>query len=304
MAFRKATRRNALLRLALCGPAGCGKTYSALLLAKGLVLEGETIALLDTEAGSGELYADDPEMPDYDYDFLDPPFDPARYIEKIEEAERAGYSVLIVDSLSHAWAGIGGILEIKDVAGATTKNDWGAWRVVTPQHNALVDKIMRCGMHVIANMRTKTAWDVVDDEGKKKPVKIGLKPEQREGLEYEFTTVLDLSVMGHVATSGKDRTHIFDGRQMVITEEIGKKLRAWIDEGESLSEEEAAAYAVSAQSAAAAAAAKLGRPLGGRSVGRAVGTRATVPGAPATVAPGGRAVRAAAPAQNGGTPTK
>jgi len=235
MGFQRAERKQARLRLALCGPAGSGKTYSALLIASGLIQEGEKIALLDTEAGSGELYAD---LVSYDYDRLDPPFEPGRYIEQIAEAEKAGYSVLIIDSLSHAWSGTGGVLDLKDrIAKASRSgNDWAAWRDVTPQHNALVDAILRSDLHIIACLRTKTAWEVTEDErGRKKPIKIGLKPEQREGVEYEFSVVMDMSVDGHMACASKDRTRLFDGRPMIPSVETGRQLRRWLDSGIGLS---------------------------------------------------------------------
>jgi len=101
MAFRQAERKQAKLRLALCGPSGSGKTYSGLLIGSGLAPDGR-IALIDTERGSGELYAD---LAAYDVAPLEPPFTPQRYIALIREAEQAGYDVLILDSLSHAWSG-------------------------------------------------------------------------------------------------------------------------------------------------------------------------------------------------------
>jgi type II secretory pathway predicted ATPase ExeA len=82
--FRKAERKQAKLRLALCGPSGSGKTYSALLIAQGLAPGGK-IALIDTERGSGELYAD---LTAYDVAPLNPPYVPARYIEIIKAAEK------------------------------------------------------------------------------------------------------------------------------------------------------------------------------------------------------------------------
>ncbi len=117
--FRKAERKQAKLRLALVGPAGSGKTFSALRIATGLVQtqngnEPGRIAMIDTERGSGELYSDRFE---YDIARLDPPFEPKRYIDLIRAAEGAGYAVLIIDSLSHAWAGSGGLLDIKDRTG-------------------------------------------------------------------------------------------------------------------------------------------------------------------------------------------
>lgn len=228
--FRKAERKQAKLRLALCGPSGSGKTYSALLIAQGLA-PGGRIALVDTERGSGELYAD---LTAYDVAPLEPPYTPARYIELIRAAETAGYAVLILDSLSHAWTGEGGVLDMHDKAAAASRsgNSFAAWREVTPQHNALVDAIIGAGLHIIATMRTKTAYDLADDgNGKKKPIKVGLAPVQRDGMEYEFTTVMDLSVDSHVATATKDRTRLFDGQHFVPTTETGAALRDWLETG-------------------------------------------------------------------------
>ncbi|CRI66888.1 AAA ATPase [Thiocapsa sp. KS1] len=228
--FRKAEKRQAKLRLALCGPSGSGKTYSALLIAQGLAPGGK-IALIDTERGSGELYAD---LTAYDVAPLEPPYTPGRYIEIIKAAESAGYDVLIIDSLSHAWTGDGGVLDMHDKATAASRsgNSFAAWREVTPKHNALVDTIIGVGLHVVVTMRTKTAYDMVDDgKGGKKPIKIGLSPIQRDGMEYEFTTVVDLSVDNHIATATKDRTRLFDGEHFVPTAATGAALRDWLTAG-------------------------------------------------------------------------
>jgi len=228
--FRKAERRQAKLRLALCGPSGSGKTYSALLVAQGLA-PGGRVALIDTERRSGELYAN---LMDYDAAPLDPPFTPDRYVELIREAEQAGYDVLIIDSLSHAWVGEGGVLDMHDKATTASRsgNSFAAWREVTPAHNQLVDTILGVDLHVIITMRTKTAYEMVDDgRGKKKPVKIGMAPVQRDGMEYEFTCVMDLSVEGHVATASKDRTRLFDGQHFIPTVETGEGLREWLEFG-------------------------------------------------------------------------
>ena len=230
MSFHKAIRKQAKLRLALCGPSGSGKTYSALLIAQGLAPDGR-IALLDTERGSGELYS---HLADYDAATLAPPFTPERYIKLIREAEQAGYAVLIIDSLSHAWTGEGGVLDMHDKATLASRsgNSFMSWREVTPHHNALVDAIIGANLHVIATMRTKTAYDLVDDgKNGKKPIKVGLAPVQREGMEYEFTVVMDLSVDNHIATATKDRTSLFDSRHFAPSPDTGVALREWLDSG-------------------------------------------------------------------------
>lgn len=229
--FQKAQRLKAKVRLGLCGPSGSGKTYSALLIASGLT--SRKIFVIDTEKGSALLEQGKPGIPEFFHAGLTPPYSPDRYIQYIEAALQEGAACIIIDSLTHAWTGTGGILDEHDrIASGKNDNRWTAWRHLTPAHNRLIDTMLNCDAHLIATMRTKTAWEVVNDEnGKKKPVKIGLKPEQREGMEYEFTVVLDLSVEGHVATSSKDRTSLFDGRRIVPSKETGIQVKTWLNQG-------------------------------------------------------------------------
>ncbi|CAB4144772.1 AAA domain containing protein [uncultured Caudovirales phage] len=226
--FRKAERKQAKLRLALCAPSGAGKTYSALLLAKGL---GGKVVLLDTENGSGDLYAD---LMDYDIATISGSFEPAKYIDIIKKAEKAGYDTIIIDSLSHAWNAEGGILDTqsKIEQSSNSKNGYFAWRNVTPLHNALVTAILQSKMHVICTMRTKTAYEMqTGTNGKLSPVKIGLAPIQRDGMEYEFTVVLDVCMDNHLCSASKDRTRLFDGKHFVITENTGVDLLKWLNDG-------------------------------------------------------------------------
>jgi hypothetical protein len=224
--FKKAERKKAKLRLAICGTSGSGKTFSALKIATGL---GGKIAMLDTENGSGELYANDF---DYDTASLTAPYSPDRYIRIINEAENAGYNVLIIDSLTHAWAGDGGLLDIKGKIDDRGGNSFTNWRTVTPQHNKLINAILKSNMHIICAMRSKTAYVIQENEkGKQIPVKIGLAPVQREGMDYEFTVVLDIAGDGHIATSSKDRTGLFSGRYFTPEVSDGKKLIEWLETG-------------------------------------------------------------------------
>ncbi|MFV0422222.1 ATP-binding protein [Oleidesulfovibrio sp.] len=224
--FKRAERKKAKLRLALCAPSGAGKTYSALLIAQGL---GGSIAMIDTERGSGELYS---HLCAYDACQVEPPYTPQKYIEAIRFAERAGYTTIIIDSLTHAWAGQGGLLEEVDKRKGRG-NDFTAWRDITPQHNALVDAMLQSSCHIIGTMRTKTAYDMVKDDrtGKVKPVKVGLAPVQRDGLEYEFTVVMDIDTERHMATASKDRTSLFDGKVFVPTVDTGRALLEWLEGG-------------------------------------------------------------------------
>ena len=225
--FRKAEKKKAKLRLAITGVAGSGKTYGALKVAQGL---GGKIAMIDTENGSGDLYSD---KFDYDVCSITAPYTVQKYLQAIHEAEQAKYDVLIIDSLSHVWAGEGGLLDLqgKITDSSRSGNSWAAWRQITPQHKRLIEMILSSKCHIIATMRSKTEYiQVENDKGKNEVKKIGLAPIQREGVDYEFTTVFDLAI-NHFASVSKDRTGIFDGQIFQLSEETGEKLKEWLDNG-------------------------------------------------------------------------
>lgn len=228
MQFTKAQRKKAKLRLALAGPSGSGKTWSALLIARGI---GGKIAVIDTERDSASLYS---HLVDFDSLDLAAPYSPERYVQAIRAAEEAGYDVLVIDSMTHEWNGIGGCLELVDqIAAAKYRgNSWSAWNEVTPRHRAFLDAILQAKLHIIVTMRTKTETAQVDDGGRKKVVKLGMKAEQRDGIEYEFTAVLDITHDGHYAIASKDRTGLFAGKDPApVTEETGAALLAWLESG-------------------------------------------------------------------------
>jgi hypothetical protein len=230
--FRKAERRQAKLRLAITGPSGSGKTWGALEVARGLTADHlEKVALIDTEHGSGELYAHKG-----DYSVLDfrPPYDPKRYITAIKAAEEEGFEVIIIDSLSHAWSGEGGLLDYVDrVAKASRSgNTFNAWREGTPVQNALINAILESDCHVICTLRSKVEYVVeANAQGKQQPRKIGLAPEQRKDMDYEFTVVFDLAREGHMATASKDRTGIFDEFIGTLNMQTGEQLLGWLTDG-------------------------------------------------------------------------
>jgi len=230
MQFKKAERKRSKLRLALTGTSGSGKTYSALLLAKGICPDGK-IAFIDTEYGSGALYTDIIEFDSID---LEAPFSPERYMEGITAAAEVGYDCLIIDSMSHQWSGKGGMLDIvNDITkGSRSKNSYFAWGEATPRHNAFIEAILQAPMHIIATMRSKSDYVIEEDaKGKMKPTKVGVAPVQREGLEFEFTTVLDLNAE-NMASISKDRTRIWGTEPYFrVTEDHGKRLMDWLNGG-------------------------------------------------------------------------
>ncbi len=227
MELRHATRKQAKIKLALQGPSGSGKTYSALLLAFGITNDWESIAVIDTENHSADLYA---HLGSYNVLPLGKPFSPERYIEAIELCEKAGMEVIILDSITHEWDGSGGILDIHQ---AMTGNSFNNWSKVTPRHNAFVQKFLQSRCHIIATIRTKQDYVLSEKNGKMVPEKVGLKAVTREGMDFEFTLVFDLDIK-HMASASKDRTGLFmDKPEARITSEMGQKILQWCNEGKS-----------------------------------------------------------------------
>jgi len=224
--FKKAQRKNAKLRLAIAGPTGSGKTMGALLIAKGI---GGRIAVADTENSSAELYDD---VVLFEHANLQPPYTPEKFIGAIKAAEDAGFDTLILDSITHEWSGVGGCLEIVDkLAGTTFRgNSWGAWSEVTPRHRKFIDAMLQSSINIIVTLRSKMETiQVTDGKGKKKVEKVGMKAEQRDGIEYEFTTVLDIT-HDNFAIKTKDRTRIFE-EPRVLSENDGIQLKQWLLSG-------------------------------------------------------------------------
>jgi len=183
LGFQKAQRIVKKARIGICGAAGSGKTLSALKIASGI---GQRIALVDTENNSSVLYAD---RIDFDVLNIEPPFEIDKYIKAIHQAESAGYDVLILDSISHAWAGEGGLLDTQGKLADGGMNSFTAWRKLTPQHNAFIEAMIRSKLHLIATMRSKMDYVVeTNEKGKSVPKKVGLAPIQREGMDFECAT--------------------------------------------------------------------------------------------------------------------
>jgi hypothetical protein len=225
MTFQRATRTQKKLRMALYGPSGSGKTYTALEIAKGL---GAKIALIDTERGSATLYGDQFAFDTVELDY----FSVDTYINAITEAAESGYDVLVIDSLSHAWNGLGGVLDaVNNTKGNTFTDGWG--KVGTPQQNRLMDAILKCPCHVIATLRVKTDYEVErDDRGKVTPKKVGLAPVQREGVEYEFDIVGSMN-LENTLTIEKSRMLDLAGKIIPKPDrKLGNYVLTWLNSGE------------------------------------------------------------------------
>jgi hypothetical protein len=227
MGFKKATKAAAKLRLGLIGPAGSGKTMTALRIARGL---GGRVAVIDTERGSASLYSGENGL---DFDVLElESYEAEKFIQAIGQAEAAGYDVLIIDSLSHAWAGKGGILEFVDQAAKRSGGgSFSGWRDATPRHNQLVDAILGAKLHVICTLRSKVEHVIEQVNGRTQVRKVGLQPVQRDGLEYEFTVVADVTQDHELIITKTRAAWLKDKIIREAGEELGQQLAAWLSDG-------------------------------------------------------------------------
>lgn len=225
--LRKATRQKAKIRIGLSSVSGGGKTFTSLLIAKGLT-KGDLskVAIIDSENNSADLYA---HLGPYNVLPLSAPYSPESYIKAIKDCEDAGMEVIIVDSITHEWDGKGGCLEIHS---SMTGNSYTNWALVTPRHQAFINAILQSKCHVITTVRRKQDYEMSKSEnGKTKVEKVGLKEITREGFEYEVTVNLELDTK-HNATSSKDRTGLFaDQPPFVPSEETGRKILEWCESG-------------------------------------------------------------------------
>lgn len=221
--FTKAQKSASSIKILISGASGSGKTYSALAVASGLA--GKT-ALLDTEGQSSLLYADK-----FDFDIVnesDPRgYPPEFFIKVINAAERAGYRNLIIDSITHEWKGKGGCIDIVDQI-SNDRKGFNAWSAVTPRHRAFIDAILRSSMNIICTVRRKVTYSVEKDvNGKTFIKKLGLEPEQRDGIEYEFGIHFEIDQDSHIANASKDITELF-GSPILITQDAGRLIKQWI----------------------------------------------------------------------------
>lgn len=232
--FKKAEKSQVKLKMLLTGISGTGKTYTALTVAKGM--GAKKIVVLDSENGSASLYAD---LVDFDTCDIAAPYTTEKYITALKQAQKEGYDVIIVDSISHQWAGDGGLMSQKERLDASGKgNSYTNFAKITPVHEQFKAAILGCRSHVICTVRSKQDYFIEPNEkGKMAPRKVGLAPIQREGLEYEYDLVLDLD-MDHQASASKDRTRLFDGKLFKPTAETGKQLVSWLSSGKPLSKAE------------------------------------------------------------------
>jgi hypothetical protein len=225
--FERAVKTTAKARVGFYGVGGSGKSMHALTLARVLAGPDGTIALLDGEGGSAAKYAD---LFDFDMQVQRPPFHPQRVSDAIQGAAAGGYAVVVIDGISPYWSGSGGVLEIVD----ESKKRGGGWADGTPAHNKLINAIVDSPIHVIVTVRAKSETLVEKDQNGKTTIrKVGLKPDTREGLEYEVDCLLYCDVADNSITI--EKTRIAKQLGVKIPVERGAEwavgFKAWLDAG-------------------------------------------------------------------------
>lgn len=223
--FQKAQKSQVKLRVSIIGPSGSGKTKGALLIATG-ISNGGKIAVADTENGSSALYADE-----FNFDMVKiaPPYTTDKYLEAMADAAKAGYTTLILDSITHQWAGEGGLLQRKEALDQRGGDSFRNWGKMTPEQNKFISAILNSPINLICTIRSKTEYAMTGGgDGKKASVKkLGMAPVQRDGVDYEFDLVLDVDRDSHMALAAKNRTGLFGEEPFKITLETGTALRDW-----------------------------------------------------------------------------
>lgn len=252
--FQPVADINPKARVAITGPAGVGKTFSAIRLANGLADDGNggllgPIVVIDTEGNSAAKYRS-----------MAPTLRsarPAQFAKVVKGADRiplvendprlfiAGINaastaaVIIVDSITHAWEGTKAIVDAagdreraraKEAGRSANPNTFALWKDAAPMWAALMDTIMNSPAHVIVTMRSKKHYVIEEGRnGRSAPRVVGMQPEAREGTDHTFDIVLDMTP-DHIAEVSKTRMSALDGRQIDRPdEELGREIRAWLD---------------------------------------------------------------------------
>jgi len=231
--FNKAIRDNIFAKVFMIAPSGGGKSYSALRMAKGMAERlsevnntKERIAYIGTEGSRDKYYADE-----FDYDLLQIKnnFAPENYVDAIDEAIDAGYKIVVIDSMSHEWAGKGGCLEIHSkMAG----NSYTNWQKVTPRHDKFMDKVLDSELFIVGTIRGKDKYVLEEENGKSVPRKVNLGYQQRDDTEYIATLSIQLEQETHLYNAVKDNTHLFEGQNAIVTEKDGRSIIDWCTGGD------------------------------------------------------------------------
>lgn len=246
----KAKRQKIKVPILVMGASGSGKTLGSLLIAKGMMErmypdaddaeQWDKVGVIDTEHRRTNLYVDTEhdgvrigEFPKVD---LVAPFDSANYLDAFASLKKYGCQVIVVDGISNAWNGEGGVLQQVD-NGGNGKGGLGGWKDVAPEQRNFLKLLTDQDVHVIATVRSKQGIEVTtDDNGKAQVEKVGLKIEQKDSLEYEFAIAFQV-YENHVAQPTKDNSSIFTHSE-TLSRDTGHKIYDWAEKGVDVQAEE------------------------------------------------------------------
>ncbi len=232
----KATKTKSLLRGAIFGPAGSGKTLTSLLIARGFIenTPGKRIGVIDTERRA-EKYSGEIEhlKRTIDFDLIDIADNPSipNYIEALDLFASTGqHAFVIIDSSTHAWEFLKD--EVSKIAKARYKgNEWAAWSEGTPMQRKFIETLTLYPLHIIWTMRSATEWKTSDANGKSQPIRVGLKPEQGKNIEYEADFLLEMTT-DHICTVLKDTSGKFQDKIIPMPDEkFGRAMSDWLNTG-------------------------------------------------------------------------
>lgn len=229
--FSPAKRQGVGLFVGVAGGTGSGKTFSALRLARGIAGPNGRIAAIDTEARRMSHYD---KFFQFDVSDFTPPFRPERFAQAAEDAERAGYAVLVIDSFSLEWTGEGGVLDWHDeekqaMGGAESKN-MRAWVKPKMAHKAMIGSFLQRRIPLVFCLRAEEKTGVGPDG---KPVALGWTPIGDSRFMYELTALVTLANTAPGIVSYKlphkvqEQHRPFFPEGQPITEKAGELLAGW-----------------------------------------------------------------------------
>lgn len=217
--------------VSIAGVSGSGKTYSGLLLGAGMGGPGAKVGFIDTENGRGCMYADSPgimaALPQgYSTIELSPPFSPARYIEAVDTFERAGFNVVIIDSGSHEWEGIGGCTDIAEA-------DNGRWNKAKRENKRFVMRLLNSSMHIVVCLRAREKSKIISKkdsvDGKEHIIPLGILPVSEKNFPFEMLLSFMVEEGTHEAKPIKvpEQFESMFSKPKLLTKEDGEKIRLW-----------------------------------------------------------------------------
>lgn len=212
LTIKSAQKFKQFAKVCIWGVPKAGKSHTALALATAMAGENGKVGVISSEFGSTKLLAhkfphdiiDLSEADEHDGVPVPNAFSPQRYEMALKMLIESGYAAIVIDSLSHSWAGSGGLLESVGKHKNTFSDGWGE---NSPVYDHLVNTIIAAKCHIIVTLRAKDKY--VQEEYTKRngdkgssPKNAGEAPVMRKGFGFEFQVTMRMdSMVGHIEAS-------------------------------------------------------------------------------------------------------